>query len=478
MMSVKGWTFVLLGAALVVLGTGAFLLFWWHEDEREFRLVPVPRPQSARAAVPVGPGRTRVGTGSSAEKDPKAAVHEALTTALGPVGGPPDFLVLFATSGSDLRAILAEVRWRVGQRTRVFGGTCDVRGVMTDRGFIPVSERGYELDVAEGKRGLAMMAVVSDEIQFGTGSADFTAYPSVEAAAEAALRQAIASAGKTPDQVPSAVLTSPTIGDEEEVLVGIENVIGTTGVVVGGTLAGPEAGAFGDTAVHDRGVSLAVLYTDLPIGWTFEGGFDVTEPRSGVVTKMDRQTIVEIDGRPALDVYDEWLGGRIAHLLEEEQGRSDRVRDLLTLHPLYRTFRSPGGQDYFLFSHPWPKDPTLRDRAVATSTKIQAGETVNLSRGTWDILMNRVGNLPRNAMIQGGMSIGRRPLFGIGCVCGGVLGVIPPSERAKLPLLINQTNHEAPFVANFTWGEQGHFPGIGNRHGNLLSAFLVVGAKG
>jgi len=65
----------------------------------------------------------------------------------------------------------------------------------------------------------------------------------------------------------------------------------------------------------------------------------------------------------------------------------------------------------------------------------------------------------------------------IGFICGGVMGVIPETEREKLPILINYTNNNAPFIANFTWGEQGHFPGIGNKHGNLLTSFLVIGPK-
>jgi hypothetical protein len=42
---------------------------------------------------------------------------------------------------------------------------------------------------------------------------------------------------------------------------------------------------------------------------------------------------------------------------------------------------------------------------------------------------------------------------------------------------MDQTNKDAPFIASFTWGEQGHFPGVGNKHGNLLSSFLVIGPR-
>jgi hypothetical protein len=213
------------------------------------------------------------------------------------------------------------------------------------------------------------------------------------------------------------------------------------------------------------------------VGWTFEGGFDVTDPHAGIVTKVEGQAIVEIDNRPALDVYDEWLDGKIGRLYQEI-GDSGVIRDLLTLHPIYRKYTSPSGQDYFLFSHPWPKDDTLKDRSVMTSTKIKVGEKIYLSHGTWETLINRIGNLPSHAKLHGDMGVDAAPIFGIGYICGGVMGAIPETEREKLPLLISYANNDAPFIACFTWGECGHFPGIGSKHGNLLTGFLVIGDKG
>jgi hypothetical protein len=70
-----------------------------------------------------------------------------------------------------------------------------------------------------------------------------------------------------------------------------------------------------------------------------------------------------------------------------------------------------------------------------------------------------------------------KPLFGIGYICAGVLGTIPESERDKIPYLLNYSNNDAPYIAPFTWGEQGYFPGVGNKHGNLCTSFFVIGGK-
>jgi hypothetical protein len=118
----------------------------------------------------------------------------------------------------------------------------------------------------------------------------------------------------------------------------------------------------------------------------------------------------------------------------------------------------------------------MKDKSVSTSTKIKIGEKIYLSHGTWETLLNRIGNLPRNAIVDGEIGIRERPLFGIGFVCGGVMGVIPQTEREKMAFLMNYSNNNAPFITNFTWGEQGYFPGIGCKHGNLLTVFVAIGS--
>jgi len=432
-------------------------------------------PKERAIGAVVGNGNTEVGTGWSTNENPAEAVKEAVDMALeGKSDKTPDFAIIFASSGSNLSIILSEAKRLLGEEIKIYGGTSDSRAVMTEKGFVKVTEKGYEYSLLGGKRGLAVMTITSKDISFGVGSANFEDYSSKQEASNAAMLDAIKDAGKSSSELPNLVMVTPTIGAEEEVVEGIEEVVGKETIILGGTTGGPTQAVFGKNKAYDKGVSLAVIYTNLPIGWTFEGGFDTREPHSGIVTKVDGQNIVEIDNRPALDVYNEWLDGKIDQLYEEV-GDPGKIRDLLTLSPIYRKYTSPTGQDYFLFSHPWPKDDTLVDRAVSTSTKIKVGERIYLSRGTWETLVNRIGNLPKNAKVKGEIDLNKKPILGIGYICAGVLGTIPEEEREKLPVLINYANNNAPFIATFTWGEQGHFPGIGNKHGNLLTSFIVIG---
>lgn len=457
---------------LVGVAVGISLPSFLGGEKEEFQLIPKERKMEVSKVT-----GSEVGTGWSTKENPEEAIEEAVGMALkNKEDKKPDLAIIFASSGSDMEAILSKAKQLLGTETKIYGGTSDSRAIMTEKGFINVTERGYEYALMEGKRGLAIMTVASGEIVFGVGSADFSTFPSVKAASKAAITNAIKSAGKPQNELPKIVLITPTSGVEEEVLEGLEEVVGKDIPILGGTSGGPIFAVFGENKVYDEGVSMAVIYTDLPVGWTFEGGFDVTKPQTGVVTKVEGQAIVEIDNRPALDVYDEWLNGEIERLYKEV-GKPDVIRDLLTLHTVYRKYRSPAGQDYFLFSHPWPKDDTLTDRSIMTSTKIKVGERIYLSHGTWETLANRIANLPQNAKLYGGINLEKRPIFGIGYICAGVMGTIPDGERKKLPMMINYTNNNAPFIASFTWGEQGHFPGIGNKHGNLLTSFIVIGER-
>jgi hypothetical protein len=84
---------------------------------------------------------------------------------------------------------------------------------------------------------------------------------------------------------------------------------------------------------------LAAIYTDLPVGWTFEAGFEVQDKLSGIVTKVEGQPLVEIDNSPSLDVHDRWLDGYIRQLAEKSTDPASILK-LVTLHPAVSIFSS------------------------------------------------------------------------------------------------------------------------------------------
>ena len=80
--------------------------------------------------------------------------------------------------------------------------------------------------------------------------------------------------------------------------------------------------------------------------------------RSGVVTKAgaDGRTIVEIDGRPAASVYDEWsdgaLGAKAALGSESDVGGACNILSESTLYPLAREIQDGDGLRVHHLLHP------------------------------------------------------------------------------------------------------------------------------
>ncbi len=418
---------------------------------------------------------TEVGTGWSVNENPGDAVKEACAMALKDKHWKkPDFAVVFATSGSDLPKIFTQSKDVLGNKTKLFGGTSDSRTVITNKGVVKVTDRRYEYASMEGRRGLSVMTVSSDEITFGVGSSEFSAGSSIVNNAKAAVLSAIAGAHKTADQKPAAILLCATNQVEEECINGIESVLGKNIPIIGGTVGGWKFGVMGEKKVYEKGISLAVVYTNLPSGWTYEGGFDVKDPHSGIVTKTsDNFTIAQIDYKPALDVYNKWLGNDVYRMFSKIK-KPDIVSNLMTLHPLYRKYTAANGQNYYLFQYLWINEETLKNKAILTSAKVTTGERLYLSHGTWETLLNRIGNMPKNVRANGNVGQELKPLFGYGDICAAILGTIPEEDRVKISPLINYANDHAPFIMNCTWGEQGLFPGIGNKHGNLFTSFFVI----
>ena len=95
---------------------------------------------------------------------------------------------------------------------------------MTNRGFIHAGEKDYAVT---GKvKGLAVMTVSSPDIVFGVGSADFSRYATPKEGARAAMRQALESSGKSPQEAPQAILAVISRGFEDDALEGISEVVG------------------------------------------------------------------------------------------------------------------------------------------------------------------------------------------------------------------------------------------------------------
>lgn len=399
-----------------------------------------------------GTKAVNVGYGWSVKNGEAEAVEEAVSSVKDQLGNEnPQLVILFSAGKYDPKSVLDEVRSRL-PTAQIFGGA-SFMSVMTVDG-LHTGENGS----------LALLAVSSQNFTFGVGGADMGEFSSPRDAGKAAVQAAINASGK--DSPPKLVLMTAFPEAEEDILCGIEDVIGNDVPLIGGS-SGNSYGQliqFANEKVYSKGISLAVVYTDYKIGWAFDSGYLRTEHR-GVVTKAAGRVLLEIDGQPAAELYNDWSGG----FFDEEVEHGGDILVKSAFYPLAKVVSS-GGIEYMVPIHLTSIDAS--DHSVNTSARAEVGDTVTLMKGDWSILVNRALNTPTHALESNDIS-DEDVVFGLYYYCAGALQAVPEDERDKIPSLVETAIGGAPFIGSFSYGEQGHIVGFGNCHGNLANSIVV-----
>jgi len=399
-----------------------------------------------------------IGSGWSANNDEGKAVEEAVSSVKTQLEGKsPDFAVLFSTVSYDSDKVLGEVR-RLLPDVQIYGGTSCL-AVQTKDGF-HTGEKGS----------LALLAVASKNISFGVGGVNIDDFPSAREAGKSAIQATIDATGEK--GTPKLVLITGSVGHEEELLAGIEDVIGNDVPVLGGsagdnTITG-EWKQFANENVYSNGISLTVIYTDLKIGWACEAGYLRSKNR-GTITRADGRIIYEIDNRPAAEIYNDWTGD----LVIEELETGGSILSVTSYHPLAKIIKKEG-TEHSLSIHPLSINAT--DHSLEVFANIEEGDKVLLMHGDWELLLNRALTTPTKALESENLSK-EDVSFGIYTYCAGSMLAIPEEERPKIPVLVKTAIGDAPFIGTFTFGEQGHIQGVGNLHGNLANSMIVFTKK-
>lgn len=396
----------------------------------------------------------KVATGSSTLADADAAVEAAYARVRETLGGPPDLLLVHATSRYDPGRVAARVA-ALAPGVPVHGGS-SCMGVMTEEGFH-----------SHWGNGLGMLGLADPEGAYGVGAAPVGDDP--RAAVVDAARQALAAADR-PGEVPGLVLLTAAPGAEERLLEGIEGYFGPNVVVAGGSSADEMTAAHSYQIAGGRAlrgsVVVATLFPSTEIMSSFHSGYEPTAHR-GVVTRAEGRVIYEIDGRPCGDVLDEWADGMCAQW-ERDAGPAALMK--VTMHPLGRVVGTAGGQPYYLLSHPQSVTP---GRGIRLLTEFPEGEEVVLMQGTLDSLATRAGRVIQSALETTSATVdevaGALVVYCAGCM------LTMYDRMPSIATSVRDALGGRPFLGVFSFGEQGCFVGGENRHGNLMICATLFG---
>lgn len=379
------------------------------------------------------------------------AIGEAADSLLAKLGRRPDIVFIYATEHHAGPALTAGLAAALGDQRMIGGTTCG--GVMTEAGF-HAGEAGA----------VGLFGLCDPDGAFGVGFAPIG--DDAHAAGVAATAAALADAGRDFES-PSLVWCCQPPGSEERVLSGIEEVVGAKTPVIGGSSADEAiAGAwrqFATGRILDDHVAVAALFPSSPHGAAFQSGYAPTE-HVGAVTKAHDRQVLEIDHRPAAEIYSAWTEGGV------DAAAEGPILAKSTPTPLGRIAAEVSGVPMFVLSHP---SMVGAGGDLSLFTDIQVGDRVHLMRGSPDSLVKRAGVVMADAVKLGGWGPGKSA-GGLVIYCGGcMLHVRDRMEEVAAEVRLNLP--DAPFLGAFTFGEQGAIVDACNRHGNLMVSALAFG---
>jgi hypothetical protein len=324
-----------------------------------------------------------------------------------------------------------------------------------------------------GKDAIGLLLIDDEDGLYGAAVEPIGDDPA--AAAEKALRRALAEA-TCPGELPALVWVYQAPGREEETMDGMRRVIGDACPIVGGSSADDNASGrwrqIAPQGVFENAIAVAVLFPSGSVGTAFQGGFEPAGP-SGIVTRIgnDRgnshrgHEILEIDGRPAALVYDEWSGGRLG----EKATHGGFIFEETTMFPLAAETGENAEVPQFLLIHPKAVTP---HGSVTTFAAVALGSRIHIMRGHRERLAGRAGRVAGMAAVQipGGAD----------SLAGGVMVFCNGCRRAIGDAMadaagdVSRHFHSRPMIACFTIGEQGCINGR-NAHGNLMISAVAFG---
>ena len=392
----------------------------------------------------------KIATASQSKTD-KESINHAWTSLEEQLGGQPNFVIAHYSCDTQPVEVINVVNAR-SANTRLHGGTSCL-GVISERGFH--SEQGS---------GLGLMGFFDPGGAYGVAAAEIGDNP-LEAAKQAVMH-ALDDADR-PGEVPAIIYMTAAPGFEELLIEGIAEIVGQDVPISGGSSADNSvSGEWHQIANHQHyknAVVVSVMFPSNEVLFGFLSGYEPTD-KKGIVTKAENRLLMEIDHKPAAEIYNSWS----EHKFDDVMKEGGNILSQCTMYPLGRVVGEVGGVPYFRLSHP---DNITADKYITLFSEVSEGDEVFLMQGTQDSLVSRAGRVASSALNTFATEqtdiAGALVVYCAGCMLTvqDRLDEVVAGLTAALP--------NTPILGTFTFGEQGCFVGGENRHGNLMISVML-----
>lgn len=392
---------------------------------------------------------TKAGVGLSQNiNDHKKAGFEAASQAIEKLGGAePSILFAFSSIKYQQEGVLQGIR-EAAPDAIVVGGSA--------AGEITSWQTVFD--------GVNVLAISSDSIRFVTGIGNGVAANSFQAGVAAAKAVVAGAGGEKPKLY--IMLPDGMTGNGAAIVEGAKSVLGAAIPLIGGSLG--DDYLFQKTYEYYEGKVLtdAVvgigMYGDFAYGFGIKHGWEpVGLPL--VVTKADGVKLQEVDGKPALKIYEDYFGKDAADLVKEPLAR------MAYTYPIGMAVE---GSDELLI-----RDPVIANEKgeISMAAAIPQGTTIRLMIGDRD---KAIAAAKVAAGVARDQLEGAEPKFILMFNCmarNKLLGVRCHEENIGVSQIIGEN---VPMIGFYTYGEQG--PLLGKKgtpayFHNETMTLLVVG---
>lgn len=368
-----------------------------------------------------------VGIGTSHQTDSKTAIQEAYQQAASTLNDfPPSFIMVLASPTTFDQAMIIEELNQLAPQSVIVG--CSTSGEITS--------------IAGARdHSIALMAIYSDQIKFISGIGHDIKTDARQAGRQVA--QQIRSIGGGEKPKAAIILPDGLAGNGADIVRGVLDEFGNDFMVVGGS-AGDDY-EFKQTYqylgknVYTNSVIGIGLYGNFHFGVGVKHGW-IPIGTACTVTKSEGNIVYEIDGRPAINIYEDRFGKDSPMVSKNEP-----FARMAITYPLGIVL--PGSEEYLI------RDPiTVNDEgAITCAAEVPQGSQVYIMIGSREEAIIAAGQVASKAQA----ALGDHPIragFLFNCIARKKL--LMGKKQEEIDKITNVIGSHIPLIGFYTYGEQ------------------------
>ncbi len=346
-------------------------------------------------------------------------------------GATPSFGFVFSSIVFDQQEMLLGV-YSIAPDVTFIG--CSTAGEITNQGSLPDSSVVVMLISSDNT------LVFSPGLGRGVKNGEFTAGVGL---AESILSRA----GKAPLRG-CIMLPDGLAGNGAEIVRGMLSVLGQHFPLVGGSAGDDyrfkETYQYWNGEVHSGDAVGVGLSGDFTYGVGVKHGWGVLGMPSKV-TKSKSNVIHEIDGRPAMELYEKYFGDKAKDL------RNETLAQLAVSYPL--GLKVEGSEEYLI------RDPLSVDEhgSITCAAEVPEGADVRIMMGTRKSAIDMARTAAKQALTA---LEGKKPkaIFIFNCIARKKL--LGEDRGLEITAIQDVLGKEVPLIGLYTYGEQAPLDGI------------------